>query len=812
MKRRSVFVVALLAVAPTAFAQEEDYSFGSGSIGLLQRDSDTISSKFLEYRDLPQGAVAPLFTFDGKKGDFKWSFLGRDITQKDQRYLLNLSKDAIRIEGNWVGIPHNFGNGGKSILNPVGETDWRISDTASRPTRRPSWPCPRRRGPDRLRLPGPSRLHALPQVFQLAEARYPRPRGPARECRPEAHERPRQHRAELGSQGRQLRRRHHLSPRAALRYPRRQRHVLRLRQRDRDPGAPPLHHPGVRPPRQLRRELGLGQGRDPLQRLQELVDAFTWDNWFRATDSSDPNAYQSPATTTRNGASFARMALVPDNNAWTESLGATVKLGDRTRVTADLAFGQWTQDEDPFIPWTTNSAVLTPSGGQATTLALPGSALEGKVDTTTLSGYLTSRLTDDLGLNVRYRRYDRDNKTRQYEIDGYVRFDAVWEDIGRRTVPYSYTNDVLDATVHYAIGQVNVEGGWKYNRMNRTFRETSEWRQEANGHFAPTGSGSTTENLFKFVADIRGDWYMLRGLAEAGTRDLDGYDAVAAEDYGFLEPGPPVNQTVLRRFDQAKRDVRRWGGQLEISPGGGTLGAFASYVKTELEYDQDPVNCEDVDLFPGQSAFCPGGVQRPLGLQKDSYDTFTLEANYTPNPKTRLYAFFSWEEIDQVQSGRQSGSTLDFNPLNVWTADVVNKVNSFGTGLDFDITPKWFLGLFARYQKVDGNNDVSLPTGYSTSLYGTNPALRECTAGNSANPCAIPGFDDTKLAYVSAWLKYRLANHWSAAVGLSFEDYEIDDSQTGNLLNYMPASFFLQANNRNYQAWVGWLNLTYSWY
>jgi hypothetical protein len=143
---------------------------------------------------------------------------------------------------------------------------------------------------------------------------------------------------------------------------------------------------------------------------------------------------------------------------------------------------------------------------------------------------------------------------------------------------------------------------------------------------------------------------------------------------------------------------------------------------------------------------------------------------------------------------------------------VVNKVNSFGAGVDFDITPKWFLGLFARYQKVDGNNDVSLPTGFSTSIYGTNPALLQCTAGNAANPCAIPEFDDTKLTYVSAWVKYKVAKHWSAAVGLSFEDYEVDDSQTGNLLNYMPASFFLQANNRNYQAWVGWLNLTYSWY
>ena len=36
-----------------------------------------------------------------------------------------------------------------------------------------------------------------------------------------------------------------------------------------------------------------------------------------------------------------------------------------------------------------------------------------------------------------------------------------------------------------------------------------------------------------------------------------------------------------------------------------------------------------------------------------------------------------------------------------------------------------------------------------------------------------------------------------------------DDVQTGSVLNYMPGSFFINANNGDYKAWVGWLNLTY---
>ena len=59
-------------------------------------------------------------------------------------------------------------------------------------------------------------------------------------------------------------------------------------------------------------------------------------------------------------------------------------------------------------------------------------------------------------------------------------------------------------------------------------------------------------------------------------------------------------------------------------------------------------------------------------------------------------------------------------------------------------------------------------------------------------------------------LRYQIAERWTAGSGVGYEKYEIDDAQTGNTLNYMPSSFFLQANNRNYEAWVGYLNLTYS--
>jgi hypothetical protein len=493
-------------------------------------------------------------------------------------------------------------------------------------------------------------------------------------------------------------------------------------------------------------------------------------------------------------------SLPPDNKAVTESAGAALKFGDRTRLSADVTFGQWTQDHDPFIPWTTNTAIVTPSGEPAVTAPLPAANLGGKIDTLALGAFFNTRLTDDLGLTARYRRYDHDNKTPRLRLEeGYVRFDAVWEDIPRITVPYGYTNDTLDVFANYNLGAVGLEAGWKYNAMDRTFRETE----------------STSENVFRVAADFRRDWLALRGIGEFGSRDFDVYDAALAEEHSFLtEPGEvsqPANQTVLRRYDQAKRDLRRFGAQAEVSPGSGKFGVFASYLHTKFEYDQDSVPCEDVELFPGQEAFCPGGVQAPLGLVDDAYDTFTLEANATPSERVNVYAFYTWEDGDMLQTGRQSGSTLNFATNDVWSANITTGGNSFGAGADLTIVPdKWFAGLFARYQDIDGNNAVSLLPGFSTAIYGTNPALQQCT-GAADTPCAIPEFDDTTWTQVTATLRYRFAKHWTAAAGVGYEDYEIKDAQTGNAVNYMPASFFLQANNRDYQAWVGGVSLTYRW-
>jgi hypothetical protein len=820
MKRLCVFVGVALVLAAPAFAQTPkptptpaaasaaepsydpalapDFKDVDATIGAIQRDVDTGSSKFFEYRDIPNGGVVPHLRFQGKSGELRWDLYATDVTQKDQTYFLNLEKGSVALHATYVGIPHSFGNGGKSLLGPVGENEWRLSDTVQQSYQNavvavpPSnaggqidYNCQRRFGfnpsPTCFSLfalvnPG---LAAAPANIDL---KVQRGRGNlALDLTPGDgrldlglsyfHERRTGYRAANGTA---------FGFGNVVETPEPVRYITQ------DFGVNASY----------RADWGSAHAALHFNDFANKYDDFTFDNPFRVTDSWDSGAYQAPSTASRNGPVFGKMALYPDNQAITESVGATLKFGPRTRLTADVTLGQWKQDHDPFIPWTTNTSVPITLNGVSTgqlayTAPLPAQNLGGEADTTALNGFFTTH-AGPIGIHARYRRYDFDNKTPRIRMDGYVRFDAVWEEIPRITVPYGYTSDYLDAYATWGTGALGLEAGWKHHKVARTFRETED----------------TSENVFRAAADVRGDWFVFRGIGEFGSRDFDHYELASSEDASFQDPGVPANQTVLRRPDQAKRDLVRFGGQLEISPGDGKLSAFASYFHTQFKYDQDPVECQHVEDFPGQEAFCPGGVQDPLGLIHDEYDSFTLEANYAASDRLNLYAFYSWEDGDILQNGRQSAGTVNFATNDVWTSNTTNKGDTFGAGADFTFVPdKWFAHLWARYQKIDGNNDITLLPGFSTSIYGTNPALSGCL--NPGGACSIPEFDDTKLTYVFASLGYRFAKQWLASVGVGFEDYEIRDAQTGNALNYMPASFFLQANNRDYQSWTGYFNLAF---
>lgn len=753
---------------PEVFAEEgDDYSFFVFSFGVGQRDSDSISSKFLEYRDIPQGAVAPFLRFQGKSDTFRYDLIGRDITQKDQRYHGLIEGAKWKVGLDYTGIPHRFGNGGKSILTPISETDgteWRISDTLQGSLQSSVEATPSRDFESLLAIVQPT-LDERPSDIDIRLQRNRMnlmfsllPQGVRGDFNLDVtyfHERRTGSRTNNGT---------------SFGF----NNVVET--------AEPVRYItqdfGVKA--SMKGDWGVVFGGLNYNDFSDRFDTFGWDNPWRATDSTDPLAFFNPVNTT-NGPKTGLYALPPSNEAWMVNGGTTLMFGRGTRVTADAQVGEWTQNDQSFIPFTTNDAIVTSSGQQAATAPLPATSLNGQIDVLALNGFFTSRLTNNVRLNARYRLYENDNQTPRLRFDeGYARFDTVWVATPRIPVPYGWKSNYFDVYGTVDAGRIlGFELGYKWKEIEREFRETDR----------------TSENTVRAAADLRFDGgFLLRGLFEVGNRDFDSYDAVGSQQFSFLAPGAPSNQTVLRRYDQAKRDRNRAGFQAQWTPASGIFSVGAAWFRNNEDYDDSPVPC--AAAAPGDLGFCPGGEQVPLGLQESTYETYSIDLDVSPNELHTFYFFYSREDIFDFQTGRQSGATISFDPTTNWSSTIDSAVDSIGGGAELTLVEEvWLLDFFYRYQKVDASNALTA----GSALRGPGNPVRDINA-----------FDDTKLSFVSVQLKRWFGfEEWLLTIGGFFEDYEIDDLQNGSLANYMPGAFFLDPNNRDYQAWTAWANITY---
>jgi hypothetical protein len=784
--RKTLFcAVALLGLA--GFVQAQTHR-GEFTLGVSQTDSDTTSSKFLEYREIPNGLFAPNFRFAGETSKLRYDVWGLSVRQKDQAFKGFLSYDKLLVEASYIQIPHNFGNAGRTLLQEVSPGVWRVPDTLQQAFQNalPATP-PARSGVVYTCDPRPSSVPANVQCVSLfnlvapalaagnsVDLRLNRERGNVTlTLRPEP--------VDVSVTYFRERR---VGSRAASGTAFGFGNVVELPE--------PLHYltQDFAANAQVSGSWGAIRGGVRYNWFANRLPTMTFDNPFRLVDSTDASAYQAPGSASVGGAAVGVMALPPDNDSLTGSVGATLKFGKRSRLIADASYGQWQQNETSFIPYTTNTAIYFdpdgPGGPQALApasdvSALPTARLDGKIDVTSFSTMFTSRPADNLRVTARFRLYDLDNKTPQIRIPGYVRFEGVWEDIPRISVPYAYRNQRADASVSYDFGVLTLEGGVRTSHFDRHFRETEK----------------TTENAVSLAADVRKDWFNLRASYEKASRDYEGLEIELSEEASFQIHSAPVNVYAIPsgspiyaslcgtgpvcnlRYDQAKKDTDKINAMLSLTPGGGKVALTLFYLRADDDY-----------------------TESRFGLTQAQFDTVTGEVTLTPSDKATLYAYYTNETIKNALRGRQSGATISTNPLDDWTSDVKDKVDSVGGGADFTLKPDaWFVSLQGRWQKVDGNNDIF-------SAAGGAPANARTAVGGVQS---IPLYDDTRLLTVSAELKYQFAKAWTATLGGFFEDYEIRDSNTQGLLNYVPGSFFLAYNDGDYQAKVGYVRLSYRW-
>ena len=316
------------------------------------------------------------------------------------------------------------------------------------------------------------------------------------------------------------------------------------------------------------------------------------------------NPYAEPVfLTTFPGAGTGRLALPPDNQFHQVSASGGYQFNDRTRLSADLAVGRMTQNDD-FLPY-------------ATSVAAPGGSLNGRAKTLDAGLKLSSALTDKLRLSAAYTHNDRDNQTPQALY-------AMWSTdmfagAPRTNLPYSFTQDKLKLSAEYrASARLRGSIGADLDARKRTYQEVERTRED-------TAWGKLSTRLT--------DKLDVTAKLAHGERRIDGAYQVVA---GVMPPENPL----LRKYNMANRTRETAGLRADI--------ALADTVNLGLgvESSEDKYKDSTIGLTNAKDFNINGDLSMIVG------------------ERTSLHLFANHQQIKSKQAGSQSYSVPDWSADN----------------------------------------------------------------------------------------------------------------------------------------------------
>jgi MtrB/PioB family decaheme-associated outer membrane protein len=490
-------------------------------------------------------------------------------------------------------------------------------------------------------------------------------------------------------------------------------------------------------------------------KFENNVSTLIYDNPFRATNSTDPAAYTAPGPGSIGGSSLGLADLAASNRADILFLNGRTRFGSWF-ANGSASYDQMKQD-DPLLPYTLNSAIVGTNFNGApfdptNPANLPARSAGRKIDTTALNADLGTRFGGGWDLTFRYRYYDLDNRSPRIEFPGYVRFDAVWEAIGRVTVPYSYKRQNAGAELGWDLARATrLALSFERESWDRKFREI----------------GTSDENIWKATFDTRPtSWFSLRSSYRYGDRSIGRYDVVAAEA-SFVEPEMPTNLPDLRKFDEAARKQHLYNVQGQFLPNE-AWSLFVGVTGNDQTFDQS--------LF---------------GLQKDDNTTFNAELSYAPGDNFNVYLFGDRMDRKVRQQARQSGATPSTNPLDNWSANLTETTDTVGLGLTAKLARRWTADVSLNWSRSDGKADLFSPPG-----------------GTPDVAVGFNNYDNVKLFSLLGRIDYRINPSMRTGLFGRWEDYKIDSFVLQGLQSYLPGALLLNSNYGDYRGSLVGLDVT----
>ena len=474
-----------------------------------------------------------------------------------------------------------------------------------------------------------------------------------------------------------------------------------------------------------------------------------WDNPYRITDSTYPSAYSAG-----NGTAHGQMSLWPSNDAVKFYLSGSFKPLKGTRISAAASYGLFNQNQK-LLPFTVNTALPGSDPTAANALGAPRETAMAKANITSFDLTLNSRLMKSVHLTAGYRYYDFANKTEELGIpDGYARVDQVWENIPIAVEPYSYSRSRLF-------------GDLTFNLFKNTSLQVGYSLYDVRRHLGlhETEADKSKEGTFKVAVDsVPTDWLNLRVTYVNADRDwsLDG--TFVAYDPGFK----------FKRFFEANRNRQAVTALAGLS--------LVDNLDIQLTYSMGR------DDYPNSD----------YGLTRDDFDMYGVDVSYAFAKNQSLFGFYNHEIYDADQGARQSGATFSTNPLDDWTANIKDTIDTFGLGQSIELLAnKLNFDLSASYSKAAGSSFLFSPPGGSPNL-----------AVNYNAP-----LDSTTWWTLQSSFKWKLTKNLFVVLGYWFEQYDLRDIVRNDVaVDFASAgAIFLGALEPGYKYHVGSLRFIYNW-
>jgi len=403
--------------------------------------------------------------------------------------------------------------------------------------------------------------------------------------------------------------------------------------------------------------------------------ALIWANPYRATDQTYAAAYVNG-----DGTSRGQMALEPSNNAQRFYLNGVFKVLKYTRISGAFSYGIYSQNQ-PLLPYTINTALTDPVVGYPDALMPPRATAMTKADVVSFDLTVNSRIVKSVYINAGYRSYDFENKTDPLELAGMSIADEVWSSAASLggafgIEPYSFNTSKAFADVTWNfLKSTSLKVGYSFSRVDRQ-----------QGEVVPgTPEDKDDENTFKASLDSNLlDWLLVR------VSYLNAHRTWSLTDIADIYP-----TFDFQRYYEANRNRNA----VDL------LLGFMLTGNLDLELSYMLGN----DNFPASD----------YGLKTSDFSMYGADLTYAFSKRASVYGFYSLEVYKADQADRQSNpdGTFSVNPANDWTALIKDRVDTFGGGINTVLVKnKLNFDISYSYSFVKGTADLYSPPGGTPDL------------------------------------------------------------------------------------------------